>query len=409
MSLTGPCPTSPTGSASRSPTCSPASTARTAWSPRCYERDAHRARAGWCAPRCWPPSPACTPTTAPRGPWAARCPRAGQPPRLDRPLRRVPLRRRHAADRRRQRGQWRRSPPCSDIDPRRRRGIATNRERFAHRDELIADMEKALAAHDRGHWLPRLGEAGVPRGRVRSIDEVYAWDQTRSQGLVIEVDHPVLGRIELPGPPLRFDGAAAPSTPRAAALGQHDDAVLAWLEEREGEPSPRDRSSPGARKLIDTVLDAGAGVVGRAARRPGRAGLRRTPTSWPRPARRPATTRRSSPGRACSTGAGSPSWPASSRSWPDRSGWRRPSGSSLAVERATGERLPLLAAPASGGTRMQEGAVAFVQMVKITAAVGRHRAAGPAVPGLSAPSDDRRGVRLVGVARARHRPPSRGR
>ncbi|MEV0146001.1 MULTISPECIES: carboxyl transferase domain-containing protein [unclassified Nonomuraea] len=47
-----------------------------------------------------------------------------------------------------------------------------------------------------------------------------------------------------------------------------------------------------------------------------------------------------------------------------------------AVERAERERLPLLAAPASGGTRMQEGAVAFVQMVKITAAVQAHRAAG---------------------------------
>ncbi|MEU8206630.1 carboxyl transferase domain-containing protein [Streptosporangium sp. NPDC049046] len=47
-----------------------------------------------------------------------------------------------------------------------------------------------------------------------------------------------------------------------------------------------------------------------------------------------------------------------------------------AVERATAEGLPLLAAPASGGTRMQEGAVAFVQMVKITAAVAAHRAAG---------------------------------
>ncbi|MFI7036480.1 carboxyl transferase domain-containing protein [Microbispora rosea] len=47
-----------------------------------------------------------------------------------------------------------------------------------------------------------------------------------------------------------------------------------------------------------------------------------------------------------------------------------------AVERATAERLPLLAAPASGGTRMQEGALAFTQMVKITAAVATHRAAG---------------------------------
>ena len=46
-----------------------------------------------------------------------------------------------------------------------------------------------------------------------------------------------------------------------------------------------------------------------------------------------------------------------------------------AVERATTERLPLLASPSSGGTRMQEGTVAFLQMVKIAAAVELHKRA----------------------------------
>lgn len=47
-----------------------------------------------------------------------------------------------------------------------------------------------------------------------------------------------------------------------------------------------------------------------------------------------------------------------------------------AVERATAAGLPLLAAPSSGGTRMQEGTAAFVQMARITGAVMAHRAAG---------------------------------
>jgi acetyl-CoA carboxylase carboxyl transferase subunit beta len=46
-----------------------------------------------------------------------------------------------------------------------------------------------------------------------------------------------------------------------------------------------------------------------------------------------------------------------------------------AVARATAERLPLVASPSSGGTRMQEGTVAFLQMVKITAAVQLHKQA----------------------------------
>lgn len=47
-----------------------------------------------------------------------------------------------------------------------------------------------------------------------------------------------------------------------------------------------------------------------------------------------------------------------------------------AIERATREGLPMLAAPASGGTRMQEGTEAFVEMVTISAAISRHKAAG---------------------------------
>lgn len=48
----------------------------------------------------------------------------------------------------------------------------------------------------------------------------------------------------------------------------------------------------------------------------------------------------------------------------------------VAVERATELDLPLIASPTSGGTRMQEGTVAFVQMVKIAGAIAAHKAAG---------------------------------
>lgn len=115
-------------------------------------------------------------------------------------------------------------------DPR----YATNALRFAHRDELIGEMERVLTKRERAHWLTALGDLGVPAGAIRTLDEVYAWAQTRSQGLVVEVDHPELGRIELPGPPLRFDShpGPAPHTP-PPALDQDGDAVLSWLAARE--------------------------------------------------------------------------------------------------------------------------------------------------------------------------------
>ncbi|MEU0516524.1 CoA transferase [Streptosporangium sp. NPDC006007] len=129
--------------------------------------------------------------------------------------------------------QWRKVATLLDIDPDIPKYV-TNQERFAHRDELIADIERVLAKNDRAHWLAALDGIGIPAGAIRSIDEVYTWEQTRSQGLLVEVDHPVLGAIELPGPPLRFDGEPPMRHSAPPALGQHNDTVLTWLEEREG-------------------------------------------------------------------------------------------------------------------------------------------------------------------------------
>jgi formyl-CoA transferase len=131
--------------------------------------------------------------------------------------------------------QWRVFAPVVGIDPDDPRFL-TNRDRVAHRAELIVEIDTALAREKADVWLARLDEAGVPAGRVRRLDEVYEWEQTRSQGLVITVDHPVLGRVELPGPPLRFGdlpyaGGRAEHLP-PPGLGEHEEAVRAWLDVR---------------------------------------------------------------------------------------------------------------------------------------------------------------------------------
>ena len=87
-----------------------------------------------------------------------------------------------------------------ELDP----GLTTNRQRVERRTDVITMLEDAFSALTTAEVLSRLEIAGVPAGRVRSIDEVYAWDQTKSQGLLIDVQHASLGPIQLPGPPLRF-------------------------------------------------------------------------------------------------------------------------------------------------------------------------------------------------------------
>ena len=126
-------------------------------------------------------------------------------------------------------GLWRRFAPLAGVDaddPM----FASNGLRVANRQALVERIEAAFAARPVEHWLAELERAGVPAGRIRTLDQVYDWEQTRSQGLLVETDHATLGRVALPGPPLRFDGSSPAEHRPPPILGQHTAEVLAWLD-----------------------------------------------------------------------------------------------------------------------------------------------------------------------------------
>ena len=133
-------------------------------------------------------------------------------------------------------GLWRALCTALEWDPA-EDGFATNPARVENRDALIEQLESRFASDDAEHWLSLLSDAGVPSGKVRSMDDVYSWEQVLSQGLKLSVDHPTLGEIDLPGPPLRFDDNqfsggrsehVAPPT-----LGQHNESIREWLDSPE--------------------------------------------------------------------------------------------------------------------------------------------------------------------------------
>jgi crotonobetainyl-CoA:carnitine CoA-transferase CaiB-like acyl-CoA transferase len=125
-------------------------------------------------------------------------------------------------------GLWRKFADATGLavdEPR----FATNRDRVAHRDELIDAIEELFTTREAEHWLDLLMGAGIPAGKVRSMDDVYAWEQVRSQGLVLDVDHPAYGALQLSGSALRFDdnpfsgGRVSHMAP--PTLGQHSAAI----------------------------------------------------------------------------------------------------------------------------------------------------------------------------------------
>ena len=114
-------------------------------------------------------------------------------------------------------------------------GMATIPQRVANGKRVNEMVQAAFALYSTDELLAKLDRIGVPAGRIRSIREVYEWEQTRSQGLLINVDHATLGTITLPGPPLRFfssDGAELTRRKHRAppVLGADNDLVAAVRE-----------------------------------------------------------------------------------------------------------------------------------------------------------------------------------
>lgn len=131
-------------------------------------------------------------------------------------------------------GLWARLRDGFDLDE---TGIETNGQRVANPSRTRAEVASAFADYETEELLDRLAELGVPAGKVRTIDEVYEWEQTRSQGLLIEVEHATLGRLTLPGPPLRlFDPLGHETTPCAhrppPTLDEHGEQLRTWALDR---------------------------------------------------------------------------------------------------------------------------------------------------------------------------------
>ena len=86
-----------------------------------------------------------------------------------------------------------------------------------------------MAQPSRAACIAALDAVDVPCAAIQRIDEVLADPQVQARGMVIEQDHPVLGRIRLPNLPFRFsDSDTSPRCP-APALGQHNAEIAASL------------------------------------------------------------------------------------------------------------------------------------------------------------------------------------
>jgi crotonobetainyl-CoA:carnitine CoA-transferase CaiB-like acyl-CoA transferase len=95
--------------------------------------------------------------------------------------------------------------------------------------ERILLMAEIIKERPTAEWLQRLDANDVPSAPVLRRNEVIANEQVLARELIVELDHPDIGRVRQPVPAARFDRTPARIQGPAPRIGQHSAAILAEL------------------------------------------------------------------------------------------------------------------------------------------------------------------------------------
>ena len=90
-------------------------------------------------------------------------------------------------------------------DPR----FATNTDRMAHRDVLLAELTRRVGSWTRDELIDRLRRHTVPCGQVRSIDEALDEPQLAAREMILEIPHAELGQVKTLGNPIKLSKTPA--------------------------------------------------------------------------------------------------------------------------------------------------------------------------------------------------------
>ena len=110
-------------------------------------------------------------------------------------------------------------------DPRYADGLARRKNRGAIHDAI----NKHTLTRTTNDWAEHLNAAGVPSGPVYSVDQTFADPQVQHLGMAASVEHPIRGRSNLIGQPVRFHRTPWQLRTASPEMGEHTDAILADL------------------------------------------------------------------------------------------------------------------------------------------------------------------------------------
>ncbi|MEN3975587.1 CoA transferase [Emcibacter sp. SYSU 3D8] len=108
--------------------------------------------------------------------------------------------------------------------------FASNDMRTQNVDRLAHEMEFTLRHQPVAHWMDLLEQAGVPCGPINNVEQALNDPHVRARNMVVTVDDPVTGPLEIAGNPIKLSAFGDPSTRGPVPdLDGGRAAILAWL------------------------------------------------------------------------------------------------------------------------------------------------------------------------------------
>ncbi|MBA2346393.1 MAG: CoA transferase [Rubrobacter sp.] len=98
---------------------------------------------------------------------------------------------------------------------------ATNPDRVANRDTLVAELQGEFSKRKAEEWISTIREAGIPCGPVNTLSDVFSDEHVLGSGILQEVDHPAAGMLKMLASPVLVDGERLPIRRPPPTLGQH--------------------------------------------------------------------------------------------------------------------------------------------------------------------------------------------
>jgi crotonobetainyl-CoA:carnitine CoA-transferase CaiB-like acyl-CoA transferase len=116
-------------------------------------------------------------------------------------------------------------------DPR----FSSNKQRVAHRAELIPLIRQATVFKTTAEWVTALESAGVPCGPINDVAQVFADPQVQARGLALSLPHSLGGVVPQVASPIRLSGTPVEYRRAPPLLGEHTREVLARVLGMESE------------------------------------------------------------------------------------------------------------------------------------------------------------------------------